>query len=249
MKAKKSFLTFLMLVFAFCIAGGFARPVIVQAAANKLMKVDLSFKNSKAANRFRGAEFFATPLKPDKLAKKKMTISGKVYIPVKAFKKADDEVMITPELSLWKFPPIEENNNAGIIYCKYDFILKYTGKKIVTYKFDGDKRTKAGKYAAVKKEGDYYLVTIKNAPINGMYLDETDKEATIPTGKKFILNAGFGIFSSINKAWKGTLCADDIKVKSASKTQTVTFNKKDYQGTFATNWASGGEKEATISKK
>jgi len=236
-----------------CIGLGLVCPVSVQAASNKVMKVaGLSFSNKKAKNSRRGAEMFATLKGTDKLSKKAMKLSGKVYIPKKAFKKAGDEIMISPELSLWKFPPVYDNNNAGIIYGKYDIILKYTKKKkLVLYKETGTKRkrTKAGKYASVKKDGAYYCITIKKVPITGPFLDEKDEEAAINTKDKFILNAGFGVFSTTKKAWKGTVCLDNIKLKSAKKTQTITFDKKDFQGTYANNWASGGDKQASIAKK
>ena len=251
MRKTGKILASVLMTLAICIAAGAARPAAVQAA-NKVLKVSkLSFSDNKAQNRFRGAEIMTTPLETDKLTKKSMKLSGKIYIPAKAFKKAGDEITISPELSLWKFPPVEENNNAGVIYSKYDIILQYTAdKKIVLYKQTGpnQKRTKAGKYAAVVKEGSWYLVTIKNAPITGDFLDENDEPGTINTKKEFILNPGFGIFSTTKKAWKGTILVDDVKLKSATKTQTVTFNKKDYQGTYVTNWASGNPKASVVKK-
>ena len=241
------------IVMLLIITCGLVHPVSVHAAVNKAMKVSgLSFSNNKAENRYRGAEMMATPLNPDTLTKKTMKLSGKICIPAKAFQKANDEIMITPELALSVFPVVREIENAGIIYAKYDIILKYTkNKKIVIYKEEGrqHKRTKLGtSVAAVKKSGTYYLVTIKNVPLTGDCLDKDDKPAKIKTNKKFILNAGFGVFSSTAKAWKGTIYLDDIKLKTASMTQTITFNKKDYQGYFATNWASGTPKAAIVKK-
>lgn len=40
---------------------------------------------------------------------------------------------------------------------------------------------------------------------------------------------------------------DDVQIKTASRTQKVTFNKKDYQGFDANNWVSGTPK-ATVAK-
>ena len=127
----------------------------------------------------RGAEIFATPLKPDKLSAKSMTLSGTIYIPKKALKSKNDSVMITAELRLWNFPFVQgADPNAGVVYGKYDFLLKLNKKKKVTLKkLINKKESKAGKYASVKKKGKYYVVTLKKIPMNGEFFDAEDQPA------------------------------------------------------------------------
>jgi len=235
----------LVLVFT----GILTQPAEVKAASsNKVLKVtNLSFSNKKEASRFRGAEIRATQLKTDKLTKSTMKLSGKVYIPVKAFTKKSDEIMISPELVLTN----SKDTDVGVIYCKYDVILKYTGSGVELYKqngnYDNPKRSAIGSCATVKKSGNYYLVTLKNLPLTGDCLDAEDNLVSINTKKNYVLNPGFTIFSTTAKAWKGTVMVDDIQLKTASLTQKITFDKADYKGIFAKNWAFGDPK-ASVAK-
>ena len=213
----------------------------------------LYYPGSLLEKGLREGDILATQKKADKLAKSTMKISGKVYIPLTAFTKKNDEIAISPQLNLSNYPFKEgQDNYAGVVYSKYDVILKYTGSEIILYKQTGSpsdqKRTSIGSYASVKKSGDYYIVTLKNLPLTGDCFDANDEMTTIKTNKKFILNSGFTVFSTTSKEWKGTVMVDNIQLKTASMTQKITFDKKDYQGFYVSNWASGGDTKASVAK-
>ena len=259
-KARKSrFWIFAAVLFVFLMTLG--TVLSVSAADNKSLKVaNASFSDKTQRNAFKGAEASATFLKNDKLKKSGMTFSATVYIPVKALKKTGDQVFVDCYLYLQKAKSANANKRTGpseewegylgFVETKFDIAVQYNGSslpKLMKRSWATGKFSSAGKYAAIRKSGAYYILTLKNMPFSSNYYDADDVEKPMVTTKNYMISPSVLIISDTAKAWKGNLYFDNLKVKSATKTQTITFNSKDYRGLYASNWASGTVK-ASITK-
>ena len=234
----------------------FAGSMTAGAAVNKALKMtNASFSDKTNFNRFKGAELCAAFLKNDKLKKSGMKFSATVYIPKKALKNPGDMICIDGYLYLQdpkagnknkkQSPSQEWPYYLGAVETQYDFYLQYNEKKqveVYKHNWDINKKSKAGNYASVKKKSGYYIVTLKNVPYCKYYFNEKNERKKLVTNKSYLLSPSVLIISETAKSWKGNLYADDLKVKTAKMTQTVSFDTKDYKGLYASNWQSGAAK-------
>ncbi len=231
------------------------------ATVNKALKLkNASFSKVTEENQMhyasRGAELCAALPKTDKIKKSGMKVSATVYIPKKALKEAGDEVFIDVYLYLQgtkagknnlkqNVGPENWSYYKGFVETKYDFTLRLDkNKKLVTVKHqwsNNKKESKAGNYLSVKSSGSYYVVNLKNVPVTDYYGPE--EGSPMDTKTTFILSPSVLILSNTKGDWKGNLYIDNLKLKSASKTQTVKFDSKDYRCLYVSNWKnSAGQK-------
>ena len=238
----------------------------VNAATDKALKLkDAAFSKvtKETQNHFasRGAELCASLPKADKIKPSGMKISATVYIPKKALKKAGDQVNVDVYLCLQETKAGKNNLKPntgreqwdyfqGFVETKYDFILRLDkNKKLFTAKHQWSKNyeeSKAGNYLSVKTTGNYYIVNLKNVPVTDYY--GVTKNTPMDTKTTFILSPSILVLSSTKGDWKGNLYIDNLKLTSASKTQTVTFNKKDYRSLYVSNWANSAGQEPVLAK-
>ena len=202
----------------------------------------------------RGAELCAGFKKKDKLKAKGMKFSADVYVPVKALQEAGDLFTVGGYLYLQKTnvgnkskkdgPRENWKGLLGLLESKYDFFvtLKKNGKlQLRKRNLDTDKVSKAGKYIRVERKGDYYLVHLKNVPFTGKYyklIPKARQYEYLPmvTNKKYFLSPSV-IFTSVAKTdWGGNIYVDNLKVTSGTRTQKITFDKKDYRDLYVSNW-------------
>ena len=228
----------------------------VSAATNKALKLTkASFSDKTHRNNEKGAEMSAALLKKDKLKKTGMNFSAKVYFPVKALNEKDDMIFVDCYLYLQDAktavpkkrtgPSDQWPGYMGFVETKFDIVVQYNGKKLPTLmkrSWATGKFSKAGKYASIEKKGGYYILTLNKMPFSSKYYNVKMKEKPILTNRTYVLSPSVLLISETAKEWKGNLYADDLKVKSAKKTQTITFNKKDYKALYGSNWASGDVK-------
>ncbi len=241
---RKSIVSFLFMT-VLCTVTALAMPLCAQAANKALKAPGAVFRDKTTRNADRGVQFLIKNKKTDKLKKSGMSISAKVYVPAKALKKKGDEIWILGSMTL-----NEGEEYLGFVDSKYYLTLRRTGKKKVKLfkvSYSSNKESKVGKYASVKKKGSYYIVTVKKLPLADFF-DSEDNPAPIDTEKTFTLESSVTVISVTKKGWSGNVYVDDVKLKSAKKTQTVTFNKKDYLGIKVNNWANGGEMKYKLKK-
>ena len=233
----------------------------VNAATDKALKLkgaSFSKVTEETQNHYatRGAELCASLLKTDKIKRSGMKISATVYIPKKALKKAGDQVNVDVYLNLQKTKAGKNNLKQdtgrenwdyyqGFVETKYDFALRLDkNKKLVTVKHQWSRNyqeSKPGNYLSVKESGNYYVVKLKNVPVTDYY--GLKENSPMDTKTTFILSPSILVLSNTKGNWKGNLYIDNLKLTSASKTQTVTFNKKDYRCLYVSNWQnSAGQK-------
>lgn len=226
------------------------------AAANKSLKLSNAHFNKAEGSPFgvRGAELCAGFLKNDKLKKSGMKFSADVYIPVSALKKDGGLITLDGYLYLQKTNlgkdakkdgrREEWNGLLGFAETRYDFYisLKKNGKfELKKHEWDTNKITDAGKYLSVTKKGKYYLFRMKNVPFTGKYYKFLPKKndysyVPIATKKTYFLSPSVLLTSDAKKAWSGNIYVDNLKVTSGTRTQTITFNKKDYKDLYVSNW-------------
>ena len=226
------------------------------SAADKSLKLRNAHFNKAEGSSYsvRGAELCAGFLKNDKLKKSGMKFSADVYIPVSALKKNGGQITLDGCLYLQKTNlgtdakkdgRIEDwKGLIGFAETRYNFYisLKKNGKfELKKHEWDTDKITDAGKYLSVTKKGKYYLIRMINVPFTGKYykyLPKKDDYSYVPmvTQKTYFLSPSVILTSDAKKAWSGNIYVDNLKVTSGTKTQKITFNKKDYKDLYVSNW-------------
>ena len=98
----------------------------------------------------------------------------------------------------------------------------------MTWSEDSAGYTSAGKYASLSESGNYYILYIKNMPLSN-YRYHNGKKMSLVTNKSLLLSTCINLTSATGASWKGNIYIDNIKLKTASRTQSVTFNTKDYK--------------------
>ncbi len=209
----------------------------------------------------RGAELCASLPKTDKIKKSGMKVSATVYIPKTALKEAGDEISIDVYLYLQgtkagknnlkqNTGPEGWNYYKGFVETKYDLTLRLNkNKKLVTVKHEWSKNrkeSKAGNYISVKSSGSYYVVNLKNVPVTDFY--GLEENSQMDTKTAFILSPSVLFISTTKDDWKGNLYIDNLKLKSASKTQTVKFDTKDYRSLYVSNWKNSAGQKPVLAK-
>lgn len=236
-----------------------------EAAVNKSLKIGRAlFKKVETVGRqyaLRGAELCAAFPKNDKLKKKGMTFSATVYIPTKALNYAGDMVSIDGYLYLQGTKAGNNNKKQqasrewpyfrGFIETKYYFTIRLNKKKepvLIKRDWNTNKETKAGKYMSVVKKKSYYMVRLMNVPLT-TYFDKDNRQRPVITTSSFLLSLSIIVLGDTKKSWRGNIYVDDLRVKTAKRTQTITFDKKDYRGLYVSNWANSSDGQGPVIAK
>ena len=198
-----------------------------QAATNKAMQMKVSFNGKRDSAQAYNDNIYGMLAGYKKTAKvkKNMSVSGKVYVPVSALKKSEDSVHVDVWLDLCN----KKGDYIGAIDSKYTIILTKEGKKVSLVKWNKSKEKieKIGSLASYKKSNNYYVITLKNVPIENKYINTKDKKVSLNTKTTYNLNQGIIVTGTCSKVSKKYIYVDDLMLKGTS-TQKITFNKKDY---------------------
>lgn len=200
-----------------------------QAATNKGLRMKVSFNGKRegdAAYDNNCYGFLAQYTKTSKL-KKNMTVSGKVYVPVSALKKNGDIIHI----NVWEDLITDKKGEyIGSIESNYTIMLIKDGKKLRLAKWNAskEKEEKIGNLATYKKSGDYYVITLKNVPLENKYRNNKGKKVSLNTKTAYKIAQGISVTGTCSKVSNKYVYVDDRSIKAAS-TLKITFDKKDYK--------------------
>ena len=198
-----------------------------QAATNKAMQMKVSFNGKRDSAQAYNDNCYGMMAGYKKTAKvkKNMSVSGKVYVPVSALKKSGDSIHI----DFWMDLCSKKGDYIGSIDSKYTIILTKDGKKVSLVKWNKSKEKieKIGSLASYKKSNNYYVITLKNVPLENQYVNTKDKRVSLNTKTTYNLNQGISVAGTCSKVSNKYIYVDDLMLKGTS-TQKITFNKKDY---------------------
>ena len=222
---KKILITILCV---FCISAFCGTAVF--AAVNKAVRVKVTLPETSEKNIDDQSVFFGGTLNKKCKATKNMKLSCTVYIPVNALKKGDFFV-IDPMVGL-----NTPSKYLGTVFGKYRVQVEMNNKgtfNIWKQTDEGVAGKLGSKYASVKKQGNFYVVTIKKIPLCSWAFNGTpDNKVKMYTAKSLYLSAYARVYRNSSKKWTGYLYMDNITLY-AQKTLKMTFDKKDYKDVFA----------------
>lgn len=240
--------TLLMLVAVMVIT---VLPMTAKAASNKALKAKVSFTGDKytgdeahdeAIYPKNGYTLNASYLREAK-ASKSMKASADIYIPVSALKADGDCVAINLSTGI-----VQGETFVGDVTPKYGINVYKEGSKVVCKKMDMTKykESKAGKLASVKKEGKYYIVQLRNIPLQNKATfwkeDGSFQKVKIPSGTCYMYGSA-EIIGTCSKT-SGSIYADNFQL-SAGQKLSITFDKKDYDKSSI--WGFHNNKEVKLS--
>ncbi len=225
---KKMWKNFMVVLLAGILA---IMPVTSAEAANKAARIRVSFNGKKGEKAIEKNMYgVSAGFKKTNTMKKNMKVSSKVYVPKSAIKKNGDQVHLDVALTAVDFKKGGKKDLLSFTVGKYTVLLCKERGKVKLKKIAGNgKVTSAGKYASFKKSGKYYVVSLKNIPMNNTMsaFDEDCSEVAMDTKKAHTLAVDVSVTGLCSKT-KGYVYVDDITVK-AKKTQKIKFNTKDYR--------------------
>ncbi len=249
-------LLLLAAVMVFCLAAP------ASAATNKALALKKAkFLNAGTREKYHFSELCAATLSDDKLKNDGMTISATLYFPKKALKKGEDILVYT---TLYLQDPMAGDNNKvqgsdpeewpyyyGLVPCDFYCQIRMNSKGKISLNRIGlytAKTYKAGSYYKLSKKGSYYILKIKDVPLKSVYMPFAPGSDSAPTAlitsKDYLLSPAVAFIPQLtNRSLKGNLYVDNLKLVTATKTQTITFNKKDYRGLYVNN--GGNNKSST----
>lgn len=176
---------------------------------------------------------FETGLKTQTKLTKTSTVSFKMWIPSYLFKKAGDDISISPYLIA-----INTKTNKAVYWMssEYNFCIFYNGtKNMVLDVWDNTtgKKIDAKKYASLKKQGSYYILTVKDLPVvRSIY--SVSKKQNIPVSKLDLKNK-YKLVSQIQTKFtmeykgSGYIFLDNLTVQTTAK-QNVSYNSTTSYG-------------------
>ncbi len=226
-KLKKFIAKFLVL--ALCVGVFSAIPsAMAQAATHKGLQMKVSFNGKREGEKAYNDNTYGliAGYKKNAKVKKNMSVSGKVYVPTSALKKDGDSIHIT----LWLDLCTKKGDYVGAINSNYTIMLIKEGNKLRLAKWNNskEKEGKIGSLASYKKSNNYYVITLKNVPLENKYLDTEGKKVSLNTKTTYSLNQGITVTGTCSKVSNKYVYVDDLMLKGTS-TQKITFDKKDYR--------------------
>lgn len=243
-KTKRSLVVLARVLVLTLLIGIFAAVPSAEASAatNKALRTKVAFDGQKESDEAweNNSYTLTAAYKNTTKLKKNMKASETVYVPVAALKKNGDTVHMDTFVAVSN---AKSGEWVGDVRSNYTVMLIKEGKKVRLglWNIAKSKEEKIGKYATVKKSGKYYVVTIKNLPLmNKMYVAEEQIKA-INTKTKYDTALSVNVTGTCSKT-SGYVYADDLKLQAA-KTQTITFDKKDYK------WLAGWHKDKELKVK
>ena len=214
--------------------------VPVSAATNKAARIKASFfaipetkKEVTKEELDKNTFIFETGLKTLTKLTKSSTVSFKMWIPGYLFKKAGDDISISPYLIA-----VDTKTNKAVYWMnsEYNFCIFYNGTNNMILdvwdNFTG-KKIDAKKYASMKKKGSYYILTIKDLPVVRSVYSVSDKKI-IPVSKLDLKNK-YKLVSQIQTIftmeYKGSanIFLDNLTVQTTAK-QNISYNSTTTYG-------------------
>lgn len=210
-----------------------AFPVKVDAATNKAVRIKVSYDGKKQVSDSdwdKNTYSIYTQLPKTSKVKSGMTVSYKFYLPKTLLKKNGDTLLFCMDLNLFTYDKKAKEYSAVGAILKTRWCQVYLdGKKVKmnVYNETKDKIEKnTSKYASIKTQGKYYVITMKDV-LGSTYFDyKTGKDKKINTKTAYTIAPEFVIHGDCSKL-SGYVYLDQLTVNAVKK-QTVTYNKKDY---------------------
>lgn len=250
---KKTAGWMMIFVLALILAMTFIAPASLAAAkktTNKALKANVSFTGiSEAAmndgslsqeeiTKAMSANSYSLATSIDGAIKlnRKMTLSAKFYIPKAMLKNQGSKINLLPLL-------ICRCSNCPTVYQiwgKYAVVVSKDAGKVKINLYDAKSApVKTEKTASLKKKGKYYVLTLKNYPMNA----KTHEEKGITRSVKVPVSGTYHTdvltsMTAMGSAFKGAVYVDDLKL-SAKKITKISYDKKDYKKVYGFSTYSG----------
>ncbi|MDO5423462.1 MAG: hypothetical protein Q4F41_07025 [Eubacteriales bacterium] len=237
MKTAKSYVT-LAIAALFALLLSFAVfPQDALAASNKAARLKVSFNGDIEGDWDQNTYSIISELPKTTKVKNKMTVTYKLHVPKTLLKKSGDTVLFCMDLNLYTYnSKTDTYTGIGSINKTRWCQLRKEGKKtyLSVYNESTDKtegeveikstKTQKVKYATVKEEGKYYVITMKDVLGSTYYDYKTGKDKKINTKKTYTILPELVVHGDTSKL-TGYVYLDEFTVNAVKK-QTVTFNNK-----------------------